>query len=76
MDSTKLTFSFSEAGEKLGASYWTIWRGAEAGDIKTINLGSRRVIPFEELERIAREGFGTRKRRRAECTAAGAPLRG
>jgi hypothetical protein len=55
--------SFYEAEERTGVSYWTLWRGAEAGFFKTVYCGSRRMIPESELARIVEYGFGGRKRR-------------
>jgi hypothetical protein len=55
--------SFYEASERTGVSYWTLWRGAEAGFFETIYCGSRRMIPESELDRICKYGFGGRKRR-------------
>lgn len=70
MNSRKLR-SFYEATERTGVSYWTLWRGAEAGFFKTIYVGSRRMIPESELARIEEYGFGGRKRRaRQESTSA------
>jgi hypothetical protein len=62
MNARKLV-SFYEASERLGVSYWTLWRGAEAGFFKTLYVGSRRMIPELELARIEEYGFGGRKRR-------------
>jgi len=55
--------SFYEASERLGVSYWTLWRGAEAGFFKTVYVGARRMIPEGEIGRIEEYGFGGRKRR-------------
>jgi hypothetical protein len=56
--------SFYEASERLGVSYWVLWRGAEAGFFKTVYVGARRLIPQGEINRIEEYGFGGRKRRR------------
>jgi hypothetical protein len=61
--SAKKLISFYEASDRLGVSYWTLWRGAEAGFFKTVYVGSRRMIPEAELARIEEYGFGGRKRR-------------
>jgi hypothetical protein len=55
--------SFYEASERLGVSYWTLHRGAEAGFFKTVYVGARRMIPEGEIDRIEEYGFGGRKRR-------------
>jgi hypothetical protein len=67
--------TFYEAAERTGVSYWTLWRGAEAGFFKTVYLGSRRMIPEEELERIIEYGFGGRKRRAHQESAEPAEAR-
>jgi hypothetical protein len=55
--------SFYQASERLGVSYWTLWRGAEAGFFKTVYVGARRLIPQGEIKHIEEYGFGGRKRR-------------
>ena len=65
----KKLVSFYEASERLGVSYWTLWRGAEAGFFKTLYVSSRRLIPESELDRIVKYGFGGRKRRVRKETA-------
>jgi hypothetical protein len=61
--------SFHEGAERTGASYWALWRGAEAGFFKTVYIGGRRMIPESELDRIVQYGFGGRKRRRRKDNA-------
>lgn len=34
-------------------------RAIKRGELRTITLGGRRLIPASEVERVAREGFGT-----------------
>ena len=68
--SAKKLISFYEASERLGVSYWTLWRGAEAGFFKTIYIAARRMIPESELARIEEYGFGTRRRRQEPELAA------
>ena len=62
--------SFYEASERLGVSYWTLHRGAEAGFFKTVYVGARRMIPEGEIERIEEYGFGNGRRRRPRKTNA------
>jgi hypothetical protein len=75
MHGTQRLRTFYEAAERTGVSYWTLWRGAEAGFFKTVYLGSRRMIPEEELERIIEYGFGGRKRRTHQESAEPAEAR-
>jgi len=63
MRSQRRLVSFYEAAEQLGVSYWTLWRGAEAGFFKTLYVGSRRMIPADVVSEIAEHGFGGRRRR-------------
>jgi hypothetical protein len=44
----------------LELSPWTIRAWAKRGLIKTVKLGSRRLVPVAEIERIAAEGVDTR----------------
>jgi hypothetical protein len=55
--------TFYEAAKRCGVSYWSLWRGAEAGFFKTVYFGGRRMIPESELAYIEKYGFGGRKRR-------------
>jgi hypothetical protein len=69
MHGTRQLRTFYEASERTGVSYWTLWRGAEAGFFKTLYVGSRRMIPEQELERILEYGFGGRRRRAKQGSA-------
>ena len=72
---TRKLVSFYEASERLGVSYWTLWRGAEAGFFQTINVGSRRMIPLTEIDAIEQYGFGNRKGRRVRQESESADVR-
>jgi hypothetical protein len=61
--------SFYEGRDRTGVSYWTLWRGAEAGFFKTVYVGGRRMIPESELARIVEYGFGGRKRKAKQGSA-------
>lgn len=45
-------FSFIEAKKLLGISDWTLRKWAADGKIRTCKLGSRRLIPLSEIERL------------------------
>lgn len=47
-----------EGAEFLGISYTKLWRMARANEIESRTIGSRRLVPSSELERIAANGAG------------------
>lgn len=49
-------FSCEEAGVMLGVNYRTVKRLVQTGAIKSVTIGSRRLIRDEEIERVMREG--------------------
>jgi len=48
----------SEAAETWGVSKFTARRLIDAGLVHSVTIGSRRLVPEEEIERVAREGAG------------------
>jgi hypothetical protein len=56
-------FGFSQLAERWDVSKDTLRRAAEAGDLKTIYLAGRRLIPVAEVLRVEREGLGKGRRR-------------
>ena len=61
----KEAFGFSEFADMFSISRDSAKRLWRCGDLATITIGGRRLIPSSEVERIAREGIGTpRKRKR------------
>lgn len=53
-----LAYSVPEAAKRLMVSASTMWAAISEGRVRVINIGRRRLIPREEVERIAREGTG------------------
>jgi len=52
----RLCFSLREASEMLGVSEWTIGEMARRGEMRSVKIGRRRVIPREALcDYIARK---------------------
>jgi excisionase family DNA binding protein len=47
-----------QAGAALGVSHWTLRIWAKQGKLRTIKLGHLRLVPVDELERIAQQGIG------------------
>jgi excisionase family DNA binding protein len=52
-----------QAGAVLGVSHWTLRLWAKQGRVKTVKLGSLRLVPTAELDRIVRQGIGGAKRK-------------
>jgi excisionase family DNA binding protein len=49
------------AAQRLGISIWTLRKKAYEGDVASVKLGAKLLIPESEIERLIREG--TRPRR-------------
>jgi excisionase family DNA binding protein len=56
----------AEAARLLGVSTFTIRRLANAGALKTVNVGARRLVPSSEVERVAATGVGKPRRGKSE----------
>ena len=48
----------TEVAQRLNVSRTTIWRLAKRGDIRTVRIGGRTLIPRTELLRLIAEGSG------------------
>jgi excisionase family DNA binding protein len=59
----------TEAAQLLGVSPFTVRRLADAGALRTVNIGARRLIPFSEVERAAANGAGKPRRRKTNRDA-------
>jgi hypothetical protein len=57
-----------EGSERLGVSYWALYRAGEAGLIKTVRLGGRVMISESELTHIEQFGFGPGKKSRKKAS--------
>jgi excisionase family DNA binding protein len=51
-----LAVSFKEAAGLVSVSRNTLRRYAKSGRLRTVRLGRRRVIPFEALRELIRDG--------------------
>lgn len=49
--------SLGELAQRIGKTYRTVHRAAQAGKIKTVRFGASRLIPRAEVERILQRGF-------------------
>jgi hypothetical protein len=61
----RLGYGFAECQRESGVSKYTWRRLADAGLIRTINIGARRLVPREEWDRIRAHGVGTPRARKA-----------
>ena len=63
----KRAFGFSEFAQMFSISLDSVKRLWKTGQLVTITVGGRRLIPLSEVERIERHGIGTPRKRRAAC---------
>jgi excisionase family DNA binding protein len=56
--------AIAEAARMLGVSTFTVRRLANAGALKTINVGARRLVPISEIERVVVNGAGKPRQRK------------
>jgi excisionase family DNA binding protein len=48
------------AAQRLGVSIWTLRKKAYEGDVASVKIGVKLLIPESELERLVREGMRPR----------------
>jgi excisionase family DNA binding protein len=48
--------SLREAAAVLGISIFTLRRLIDSGAIRSVKVGARRLVPVEEIERVATHG--------------------
>jgi excisionase family DNA binding protein len=53
-DVPRHAYSLDEAARSISLSRRALYRLIDSGELKTIKLGSRRVVPRDELERLCR----------------------
>lgn len=53
--------SVQEVADRLGVSFWTVYRMARSGQLASVRIGRRRLFAMEDLEELIRvtrrEGF-------------------
>jgi excisionase family DNA binding protein len=52
----RLVYSIQEAAQACGLSRATIYRLIAAGNLRTVKVGARRLIPVDSIETLLREG--------------------
>lgn len=56
-------FGISEVADRFGVSRDSIKRAIGRGDLQTVNILGRRMIPLREIERAEQYGIGTGRKR-------------
>ena len=56
MKPNKLTISVTEAGELLGVSRNLAYQAARSGEIPTVRIGHRLLVPLAAFERLLASG--------------------
>lgn len=57
---TKVTLTITEAGEMLGIGRTAAYEAARTGDLPTIRIGKRLLVPVVALERLLNEAGSKR----------------
>ena len=52
-------FSVREAADRLGVSFWTVYRLARRGELTSIRVGRRRLFAIQDLEKLIAAARGT-----------------
>jgi excisionase family DNA binding protein len=52
MDGNLLTVQ--QAAERLGVSFWTVYRMARAGELASVRIGRRRLFAAQDLEDLVK----------------------
>ena len=52
--------SIRDVAKRLGISLGTAYRGARLGDLPTVRVSGRLLVPREALERLLREGHSVK----------------
>jgi excisionase family DNA binding protein len=66
---TRHLFTFAEVAERWGISHFTIRRAVERGELKTVYIGSRRLLPISEVLRAEQYGLGAKRLEPQEAEA-------
>ena len=52
METERIAYSIKEAADALGVSEWMVREGVRTGQIGSVRIGRRILIPRRELERL------------------------
>lgn len=73
---TDILYPVKDAAQRLGISVWTLRKLAYLGDIASVKLGVKLLIPESELVRLIQEGLRPRRSAAAQSTSKAAPALG
>jgi excisionase family DNA binding protein len=54
-------FPVKDAARQLGISVWTLRAKAYSGQIASVKIGTKLLVPRSEIERLIREGMRPRR---------------
>jgi excisionase family DNA binding protein len=60
--------AISDSAQRIGVSTYTVRRLIARGEIASVNVGARRLIPETEIERIVTRGVGRARTKRPNLT--------
>jgi hypothetical protein len=63
-ETSRRAFSFAEVSRMFSISTDSVKRLWKGGDLLTITIGGRRLVPISEVEKIERQGIGTPRKSR------------
>ena len=58
---TETLYPVKDAARKLGISVWTLRKKAYEGDVASVKIGVKLLIPESEIERIISDGLRPRR---------------
>jgi excisionase family DNA binding protein len=60
----KQLWSVQETAERWSVSPFTVRRLIDSGELRSVTIRARRLVPVSEIERCEMEGVGTARRRK------------
>jgi excisionase family DNA binding protein len=58
---SEILLPVKDAARQLGISVWTLRKKAYEGDVASVKIGAKLLIPESETERLIREGMRPRR---------------
>jgi excisionase family DNA binding protein len=58
---TEVLFPVKDAAKQLGISVWTLRKKAYEGDVASVKIGAKLLIPESEIARLIHEGMRPRR---------------
>ena len=62
--SEKSLFGISETADRWGVSAFSVRRLITSGDLKSVCIGARRLLPLAEIQRAEQHGVGKSRKAR------------